>query len=265
MGEGDDAPRGRRAPAGRPQERELLGIVVGRQDFGEHDRVIRMLGPDGGRFSVFAPAARRAFSPFGALDLGVRAKVVVRVGRGDLLRLSRGEVEEGRAHLRDSMEGMAIAAYACELISGLAQADHPEPRLYGLLEMALLLLDATTRPPGAAFLAGIEAKALSFAGVAPVLDRCARCARPLEAGPVAWLPEAGGTVHRDELGAGELRAVTVDAPLLAELEAARRRPLRESLELALPGGPVRILADLAEHHLARPLQSRSLLALLDAP
>lgn len=175
---------------------ERVGVVVGRLDHGESDRIFRLLTPDHGICAVFARGARRAGSAASVLDVGVRARVRVRAGRSDLLTFAGAEVEDARIHLRRSLVGLGTAAAVCELIAALASRGAPEPRLYGLVETALLLLDATDREPGTAFLAGVEAKALTFAGVAPALDRCAACARPLTA-EMAWLPSAGGVHHHD--------------------------------------------------------------------
>lgn len=250
----------------RPAPREHVGIVVGRSDYGELDRVVRLLTADRGRMSAFANGARRARSPYAGLDVGARVAVQVREGKGDLWRLSGATVEDGRVGLRRSLGRMVQAAYAAEVCGALAQADHPEPRLYGLLETALLLLDAASEDPHPAFLVGVEAKALTFAGFAPVLDRCVACTRPLES-PLVLDAVSGGVSHAGCLpGEGRehergIRAVSVTPAFVLALEAARRRPLAESLDLDLPEGPDRVLADAVEAHLGRALVSRSSLGI----
>ena len=239
-------------------------IVTGRTDQGEVDRVVRLLSPDLGLIAAYATGARRPRSVTGVLDVGVRAKVGLRRGNGDLWRLGSVEVLDPRVHLRTSVERLTAAAYAVEVCAALAPREHSEPRLYGLLEMALLLLDGTTAAPGTAFLAGIEAKALTFAGVAPTLDRCVVCGRRGEGN--LWFDVGAGGLRHDTCGGmphGEGRR----APSLEQvphayaeaLEAARRRPLRESLDVSLPAGPPRLLADLIEAHVGHALHSRATL------
>ena len=62
----------------------------------------------------------------------------------------RAEVEGALAHAID--QGIPAQWPA-------GQAGQPDPRMFGLLETALLLLDNMPAPPGAAFLPVIEAKA----------------------------------------------------------------------------------------------------------
>lgn len=236
---------------------EREGIVVGRHDFAEADRIVRLLTPDQGRVGVLARGARQERSRWAVLDLGSRVRVRTRPGKGDLEPLVEVEVLDARVHLRSGLGRLALAVYACELCGALAREDHGEPRLFGLLETALLLLDATDADPGPAFRAALEAKALTFAGVAPVLDRCVACAEPIEP-RMAFSPGAGGLVHPRCAPAGELFP-DVPAAHAAALEAARRAPLRDVLDAPLPPGPPGLLYACVAAHLGRPLPSHAVL------
>jgi DNA repair protein RecO (recombination protein O) len=237
-----------RAP---PIERE--GIVVSRLDYGEADRVLRILTPDAGRVAVIARSARMARSRLAAVDIACRVRFQAR--EGELATLVSAEVLDGRLRLREGLGRLATAAYACELCGALAREHHAEPRLYGLLETALLLLDATDADPGDAFRAGLEAKALTFAGVSPALDHCVRCGGAPEPqmrfGPT-------GLLH-PRCDDGEERTIAIDARFAAALEAARRAPLRDLLDTTLPDGPGDALYRAACAHLGRALPSRAVL------
>lgn len=226
-------------------------IVVGRHDYGDSDRIVRILTPDAGRVGVLARGARAARSRWTELDLGVSARVSSRPGHGDLELLADVVVLDPRVHLRTSLGALGSAAYLCELTGAFARESHPEPRLYGLLETALLLLDALGDDPGPTFRAAFEAKALTFAGVAPVLERCVRCGGALEEHMVF---DHTGVAHR-RCGEGRL----IPAELALALERARRAPLRESLGASLPDGPHGILYEAVVAHLGRPLVSRAVL------
>lgn len=233
------------------------GIVVGRLDQGESDRIVRLLSPEHGLVSVWVRNARRARSAGAGLDLAARVRVGARLGRGELWSLASAEVLDPRLPLRGSLARTGLAAWACELCATLATRDHPEPRLYGLLETALLLLDAASHTPGAAFQAGLEGKALTFAGVAPVLDRCVACARPLEEAMV-FVAGGGGVHHPDDVPADAVAPVAAPRGLLLALERARRQPLRDSLDLDLPDGPD-LYGELLAAHLRRVLPARAVL------
>jgi DNA repair protein RecO (recombination protein O) len=232
-------------------------IVVGRQDYGESDRIVRVLTPDEGRVSLLARGARSDRSKWSGLDLATRAHIRSRRGRTDLETLVEVEVADPRVGIRRSLERLALAAYACELCGALAREGYPEPRLYGLLEMMLLVLDAASTDPGDALRAGLEAKALTFAGVAPVLDRCVACGGAPEA-EMRFAPGVGGLVHlRCAPTDGTFRHVT--AAHAAALESARRAPLRDLLDVVLPPGPPDVLHEAVAAHLGRALASRAVL------
>ncbi len=244
----------------RPDPIERDAIVVGRQDLGENDRIFRFLTPTTGRLSAVGHGARAARSRWTGLDIGTRARIASRPGRGDLERLVSVEVDDPRIRLRNGLGRLALAVYACELCGALAREGHAETRLYGLLDTALLLLDATDGDPAPAFCAALEGKALTFAGIAPVLDRCVACADVLEEN-MAFAPGAGGLVHaRCAVDAGATWPVS--SAVAAALEAARRAPLRDSLDLGLPPGPADVLSRAVTAHLGRPLASRVVLEAL---
>jgi DNA repair protein RecO len=184
------------------------------------------------------------------LDLGARLKVMLRRGRGELWHLQEADLVEARLSLREDLLSMALLSYGSELVGAFAREQHPEPRLFGLLEVFLTVLDAATAPPRSMFRAGLEVKALTCAGLAPILVHCARCGEPLE-GPCHVSMEAGGALHAS-CGAGEL----VQPEFLRALERARMTRLVELLDLDLPPGPPWLLARFAEHHLQRGLSSR---------
>ncbi len=233
-------------------------LVLGRIDYGERDRIVRLLTPEHGRLSALARGARGSRRRFqGALDLGNRVRVILRRGRGELWHLQEADIANPRLSLREALLPMGLAAYACELVGAFAREQHAEPRLFGLLEVFLTVLDGATEPPCSAFRAGLEVKALTCAGFAPILVRCARCGELLE-GACSFSAEAGGGLHQ-HCGSGE----PLRAEFLFALEHARRTRLIELLDLALPSGPTWLLARFAEHQLQRGLASRKWLESLE--
>jgi DNA repair protein RecO (recombination protein O) len=226
-------------------------VVLGMVNYGERDRIVRLLTPELGRIAALARGARGSKRRFGGtLDLGNRLRVMLRPGRGELWHLQEADLVSARLGLREDLLSMALVAYASELVGAFAREQHAEPRLFGLLEVFLTVLDAATAPPQGLFRAGLEVKALTCAGFAPILIRCARCGDALE-GDVHFSADAGGALH-PSCGAGEL----VRGDYLAALERARMTRLLELLDQPLPPGPPWLLARFAEHQLQRGLDSR---------
>jgi len=241
---------------GLPLQR--TGIVVGVQDHREADRIVRLLTPENGRITALARAARKSNRRFGgALDIGNRVEATLRAPRGDWWGLDSAVLEDGRPHARKDLELITLLAYSAEVCGKLAREDHPEPKLFGLLDMALSLIDAMTHAPSPLFRLGLEAKALTFAGVGPQLNRCVSCGGDLD-GALSLL--SAGAHHRHCTDGG----VSVDRDWLKAVETARRTPLRECVDVPLPAGPMWALAEAIESHLGRSLRSRSVLATLSA-
>ena len=236
-------------------------MVVGLVDYGEADRIVRLLSPELGKVSALARSVRRSGKRFrGALEPGNRLEVTLRQGRTDLLLLRDAKLVDGRIHVRKDLVSLSLLAYACEVAGELARPSHPEPKLFGLLEMALLVLDAATEPPALAFRVGLEAKALTFAGLAPSLTRCPSCRESLEQGELVFAPGLGGVAHAS-CHTGE----PVSLSWTQAVEAVRRTPLRDLVDRALPSGPAWALSDLLIWHLGRPLKSRGVLQAVAPP
>jgi DNA repair protein RecO (recombination protein O) len=245
-----------RAPA-PPQP----AIVVGLHDYGDADRIVRLLTPTLGRVSALAKRARSGGPRWaGALETGNRVEAGLRPGQGSLYTLEQATLVDGHLGLRAELGRLALAAHAAELCGALAREDQPEPKLFGLLETALLVLDAATGPASGAFRAGLELKALAFAGLRPALDRCRVCGQPPGDGPLRFHPAAGGLAHAACAAEGH----AVDGLWAAAAHEALHQPLRELLDLPMPLGPREAFAEVAEAHLERALRARALLDALGA-
>jgi len=221
-------------------------VVIGGADLGESDRIVRLLSPRIGRFSVVARRARVSKRRFaGAFEVG--NEVVIDARGGDLPAVSVVEIVRAPRRAREDLLRIALLCYGCEVVGGLAPEHDAAERLHGLLLSWLARLEDPVPPPSGLRVA-FEAKALTFAGFGARLTTCARCGEPL-ADPVTWDPEGGGR-HR-ECAPGP----AVSAALLLEIERLRRTPLAE-----LRVGPETwLLTDAVEHHLGRRLNSRALL------
>lgn len=232
-------------------------IVVGGLDLGESDRLVRFLSATEGRSAAVVRGARKSHKRFGGLlDPGTRVLVAKRKGRGSLPVVGVMDLIKAPDRARRDLERIALLAWGCELCSSLAPEDHPAEKLTGLLEVWLDLLEGDVVPRRAACEA-LEAKALTFAGLAPVLDRCARCGEAVGGELMAFNAEAGGVLH-PWCGTG----ADVTPTQAARLERLRRTPLAEIVNDPSrddTGGVRWILTDFLTWHLGRPLKSRALL------
>lgn len=225
-------------------------IVVGSSDLGESDRILRTLTAEHGRWDALVRRARSSKKRFaGLLDLGATLDLSARQGKGSLPVITEVDPVWTPDRGRRELERIALLQWGCELCSATAPRDHPAPKHFGLLLHWLRLLEGDALP-GRGARHALEAKALTFAGVAPALVSCAVCALPL-AGEVAFDAETGGGVHL-HCGSGSVH----DAAELAHLEALRRTPLKDLVDANTPGGASEVLNRFVTWQLGRPLKTR---------
>lgn len=228
-------------------------IVLTRQDLGEADRIVRLLTPEHGRVDVIARGARASRHRYpGALETGARLELTWTRSRGELPTLGSVDIVAVPVRARQDYRRLVLVAWGCEVVLALSEAGLDALKGFGLLCAWLDRLEAEA-PVSEAVRLAFEAKALTFAGLAPRLAQCAACGEVLS-GVVAFDPEAGGGVHA-HCGTG----TQVADAALAAVERLRRAPLAE-IEEEAPEGVVRwLLADFIEHHTRRPLKARALL------
>jgi DNA repair protein RecO (recombination protein O) len=234
-------------------EAAIDAIVLGSTDVAESSKVIRLLTLGRGLVPVFVGNARASRKRYaGALDPGTRVRASLKKGKGDLSFLESIDIRVPVRRPRDDLRRTAAMWYGCDVCGKLCPEDHENDRLYLLLDAWLDLVEADVGPTLASCLA-LEGKALTFAGLAPALLRCARCAAPLD-DPVVWSAEAGGALHARCGGGG---ACTVAE--LAALDVLRRTPLKDTPAIAFAGLSPRRLSEFIEHQLGAILPSRALL------
>lgn len=230
----------------------LLGVVVGASDYGEAHRIVRLLTASEGRVSLLARSARRSRKRFaGMLDVGTQVRVEPGRGRGDLRVISDIDRITGPKRARTDLDRIALLAYGCELCGALAAEGEPEPKLARLLEVWLEVLEGDATP-GVASRVALEAKALTFAGVVPVLVACTVCGGPLEGD--AHFDASGGGARHPRCGAGR----GVRQADLEELEALRRSPLMTTVGAPAPRG-AGLMWSAVRAHLGRTLRARALI------
>lgn len=168
-------------------------IVVRQHKLGEADRIVTLLTRQHGLVRAVAKGARRTRSKFGArLEPFAYVDVQLYPGR-NLDTVTQVHTVEAFASDIVADYGRYTAACAvletAERLAGEERA--PAPRLHALTAGALRAIAAAQRPQEL-ILDAFLLRAMGFAGWAPALDECARCATP---GPHrAFHVAAGGAV-----------------------------------------------------------------------
>lgn len=249
-------------------ESETVEAVVLRTvPYGESDLVVHLLARGRGRVGAFARGARKSHRRFGgALEPFALVRAELQERRGaDLADLKSAASIEPFLSLRDDLGRLAHAGYGVELVRELAREREPNDPL---LDLLLAFLGGVARAgPRSVRLRALELGVLGAAGLAPQLDACARCGRPLDEGqPLAFGPVVGGAGCRSCAGPA---AMPVDLGTLALLRALQRGGLaatEAASEEGLPLEPARrALRLFVDHHVRKGLKSLVFLHDVGAP
>jgi len=236
---------------------EADAVVLRAIRYSEADTVMTLLTRERGRVAAIAKGARRPRSRLGGrLQPGVRARVTLAEGRGDLAVVRGADVIDAHAGLW--VEGYRLLAAGCVLESVLRTIEEHEPgeEAFNLLCRTLALL-ARAAPRAAPprldpIVLGSQCKLLVVAGVFPMLGRCAVCGDDTPA--VAFSARAGGALCRRCAGDAEF----LDPAVSDALTGLVGRPLAEAPEACPPRaaqGVERVIAQVLREHLGVTLRS----------
>ena len=116
-------------------------IVLRRTNYGEADRILQLLTPDGKR-SVMARGVRREKSRLaGGIELFAICEVVIGEGKGDLGILTSSKLIQFYRHIMDDYDRMQFAYTAIKLVTKASEmVDGPE--WYDVLAETLAGLDS---------------------------------------------------------------------------------------------------------------------------
>ncbi|MFF5035764.1 DNA repair protein RecO [Nocardia salmonicida] len=168
-------------------------VVVRQHKLGEADRIVTLLTRQHGLVRAVAKGVRRTKSKFGArLEPFSYIDVQLHPGRTLDIVTQVITVEAFAADIIDDYGRYTTACAILETAERLAGEERaPAPKLHVLTAGALRAIAAKQRPHEL-ILDAYLLRAMGFAGWAPALDECARCATP---GPHrAFHVAAGGAV-----------------------------------------------------------------------
>lgn len=120
-------------------------IVLRRTNYGEADRIVQFLTPEGRR-SVMARGVRKEKSKLaGGIELFAVSDVVIGEGRGDLGILTSAKLEHFFRHILEDYDRLQFGYQAIKLV-GRASETVDEPEWFDLLAETLAGLDVLTIP-----------------------------------------------------------------------------------------------------------------------
>ncbi|MDD2366759.1 MAG: DNA repair protein RecO [Desulfuromonadaceae bacterium] len=152
---------------------ELQAFVLSSSDYGESDRIVSLFTLEHGRIKGFARGARKSRKRFGpALEPFARVNIQLFLKNG-LSSLRSADIIDLYSGVRNNLEAIAHAIYACELLELLTPEGVSLPRLFRLFSAYISSLDTGER--GMAGRRFFEANLLNILGYRPSLYACSRC------------------------------------------------------------------------------------------
>jgi len=120
-------------------------IVLRRTNYGEADRIVQLLTPDG-RQSVMARGVRKEKSKLaGGIELFAVSDVVIGEGKGNLGVLTSAKLDHFYRHILEDYDRLQFGYQAIKLVAKASDAVD-EPEWFDLLTETIAGLDALTLP-----------------------------------------------------------------------------------------------------------------------
>lgn len=167
-------------------------IVIGRTNFGEADRIIRIITPEHGKLSAIAKGVRRIKSRSGG-HLELLSDVALTLSKGRNLDVVTSARLAWYPHaLAGSYERLGLAFMTASMVDRLVEENHPQSDIYNLTGEMLHLLEAGQggKLPELWF----KLRLLQLLGYRPELGACLACGQASGTVAYSFSPERGGIV-----------------------------------------------------------------------
>jgi DNA repair protein RecO (recombination protein O) len=166
----------------------VQGIVLRTTDYGEGDKILRLLTREAGKVGVMARGAKKVKSRLGAVSQPfTRGEYVYFKSKG-LGTLSSAEIIDAHHGLHEDLMKSAYASYVAEMVDRMLEDGDGSAVLYDQLDAALKAIEEGKDAQIVTHI--FELHMLKIAGYAPVLEECASCRSA--AGPFAFSAQLGG-------------------------------------------------------------------------
>jgi DNA repair protein RecO (recombination protein O) len=120
-------------------------VILSRRDYNDADRILTVFTPSLGKRDLIAKGVRKTTSrKAGHLELLTHASLLVAQARTWDIITEAVTVESFR-HVRENLEAIGFASYACELIAAFTEADDESEPLWELLLATLRVLDENSQ------------------------------------------------------------------------------------------------------------------------
>lgn len=229
---------------------QTTGIVIGRTNFGEADRVIRLLTPDHGKLSAVAKGVRKIKSRLaGHLELFSEVGIMLATGRNlDIITSAR--LAWYPHQLTSQYDQLGLAYAYASMMDRVASERQSQPELYAHLREALHIINSGASGPLPEL--WFKLRLLQLSGYRPELSACVVCGHRDAATAYAFDPDRGGITCEADTSATSrpIAASTIKFwRLLSDYPYATISQIADAPALANASLPA--CDEFYEHHLGR--------------
>ncbi len=183
------------------------GIILARTNYGEADRILRILTPEHGKISAIAKGSRRVKSKAGGhLELLGEVALSLNSGRGSLELVTSARLVWYPHDLTADYTRLGSAFMVARAADKLTEPEHPTPGLYELVRGALEVINAG--PPADLFELWFKLRLASTLGYRPDLSGCVACGEHNAATAYLFSPERGGLACGSDAGVTDIPITT---------------------------------------------------------
>lgn len=152
----------------------IKGIVLRETSIGDYDKIMTVLTAEHGKLSVFARGAKRLKSPlFINSQLFAYSEMSLHKS-ANTYYLQSADLIENFYHIRDTLEGTALAGYIADVAADIAVENQDQTQLLRLVLNSMHAISVNKKP--LAQIKGVfELRAASIAGFMPNLVACPGC------------------------------------------------------------------------------------------
>ena len=236
-------------------------IILKGMNYGENDRILRLLSLDHGKISAIAKGVRKEKSTLkGAIEPITLGIYHLNAGRNMFL-ISQAEIINIFRNIKNSLQSIVAASFMMDLSDSFLEENNPDIETYALLKNALLCLEMKTEKWNEISL-HFEINIHKIHGVLPDIYRCIACGS-MDAGKRVKVDVNRGGVlckkcsqefPRDESYPLESLYVIEKASRLAIDNFVNEKSGKMHLTLAR-----NIIAQFTRHYLGKEIKSRNAL------
>lgn len=153
--------------------KQVEGIVLKTQDYGETHKIITIFTKDYGKVSAIARGANKPKSRLSALSqIFIQGNFLIYLTKG-LSTVQQGQIVQSHREIREDIIKTAYASYLVELTEKTLEDKQPDYYIYNELLQTLRWINE--KDDYLIPLMMYELKLFEKGGFAPILDRCVNC------------------------------------------------------------------------------------------